>query len=1583
MTKQVTAKRVAALLVCVLMFFSIALITVDNVKAADERPTFEQYKASYYIDYSPYTYYKSNEFNLPYRSIVEECRSSPAFVSLLVSWEVTTFSLSDIDEKSMKKVGYYEAFLYDILYEGQDKKNISNELEKCVKGIEASSYKKMISVFNADKDLFKGVNKSTKIKDLSPEQLQKFTDGIKAIDDFKDALDIIGDIKDVLEFCSDCQDVIIKLSKVEAIQNLGPEYAEVLRQVSSKTSDWALKLACDNMAKICEGSITYEDCVALMFGELTLTTAVDLAFDAANKAVMTDLGAVGIGITAGQTAGKLLGEALFAGKSSFENYYEMAALYDFENNLRNVVTGYENSYSLSNAYKTDKNARLFNTSFEMLMKTFQLGCDLSAKYYKTAKLDGAVNQILCFFNGKREEEYKKIEFSLDLIKSDIAFVAEYANNELYNYYLSLTDEEVIEAVGALPVEIINSNDGKKYDSDTFTVWLKDFKDEIEPYNWYSVYEPVKLEKDLVVFGSMNLKIGSINPNGHAVNSGSLDLNGHTLTVYGDVIHEFGGVYINGGTLNVMGDYRVQNRTLNEEKTDYDYSSSNGYVIMDNENDYIFVKGDFCIQSQSRSSVFQSGKLEIKGDFYQNKGDQYSCNNFNAIDSHVVIFSGSDQQIIYFENPADSGFNILDLQNPNIRITNGIRDWKLDKNISLDSLTTYGTLNINGYKLTVSGDFIQNQGEIILNKGELHIENDFTIKGYSVDIDGGILKVEGNIIQESGKMLFDGGKAYIEDNYRIQTKSYDNSRNKDVYGNSEGTLTMNNDDDYLFIGKDFYTQSYWGTNGNTLTAGTMEIKGNFNQCHNDAHYISQENFAATGSHKVVLSGENTQILYFDDPMYSGFNNVELQNTSILIPNGIKDWKLDKDVTIDSLISYGKINVNSHSLTVTGDFIQKDGSILANDGQLHVKGSMIQDKGGLYINKGNVIIDSDYRIQSRTYDPTKDEYVYGTSNAYVVMENERDYIYVGGDFYTQSGYSSSFNRLIDGVLEIKGNFFQKEWGGVIQNNSDYNFDAEGNHTVILSGNQLQEISFDNPQSSGFNKLSLKNPSICITNGIRNWTLDTDVTIDTLTSYGTIDINGHKLLVTGDYIQKQGSLQLNGGQLSIQGSFFVENNNVDINGGVLIVQQDTVQEKGNMVIGGGKFYNYGNYRIQSKKFDTAKDEYVYKESEGALVMNNDSDYVLVGKDFYTQSYWGTNGNLLIAGVLEVKGNFTQLHNEYNSQSAYNFKATNSHKTILSGDQIQTVEFDDFENSCINNLELTKPKSTGYVFSPDPCWKGTLTELSETPDTDVKSSDIDTTFDTKTDTSTDTSTESDTDTDSDNFVTVDNIIFAENSDGTYSVTGSKTAESIVIPDTIAGKKVSSINTNAFKDNNTLKNVSIQKGVRSIGESAFENCYALEKVEIPASVIQIDGDAFAGCDKLTIYGLPNSYAEQYAEEQGLTFVDITSVNSDSDTDTTRDTGTDSDKTSDTDKQSEPDKPEIPDNTPKGTYGDLDGDEEITANDALTILRASVGMADLTPDQIAFADVDGDGDITANDALAVLRYSVGMGDGGNVGKEIA
>ena len=60
-------------------------------------------------------------------------------------------------------------------------------------------------------------------------------------------------------------------------------------------------------------------------------------------------------------------------------------------------------------------------------------------------------------------------------------------------------------------------------------------------------------------------------------------------------------------------------------------------------------------------------------------------------------------------------------------------------------------------------------------------------------------------------------------------------------------------------------------------------------------------------------------------------------------------------------------------------------------------------------------------------------------------------------------------------------------------------------------------------------------------------------------------------------------------------------------------------------------------------------------------------------------------------------------------------------------------------------------------------------------------------------------------------------------------------------------------------------------------------------------------------------------------------------------------------------------------FGDVDGDKEITATDALYILQYAVGMRQFTDEQKDLAKVtteDGSGNIEVSDALAVLQFSV-------------
>ena len=68
--------------------------------------------------------------------------------------------------------------------------------------------------------------------------------------------------------------------------------------------------------------------------------------------------------------------------------------------------------------------------------------------------------------------------------------------------------------------------------------------------------------------------------------------------------------------------------------------------------------------------------------------------------------------------------------------------------------------------------------------------------------------------------------------------------------------------------------------------------------------------------------------------------------------------------------------------------------------------------------------------------------------------------------------------------------------------------------------------------------------------------------------------------------------------------------------------------------------------------------------------------------------------------------------------------------------------------------------------------------------------------------------------------------------------------------------------------------------------------------------------------------------------------------------------------------------------GDADGDGCITSLDALTALRASVFVDELTEEQLLALDVDGDGMVTSIDAVSILRYSIGKSYIGTIGSVI-
>lgn len=138
------------------------------------------------------------------------------------------------------------------------------------------------------------------------------------------------------------------------------------------------------------------------------------------------------------------------------------------------------------------------------------------------------------------------------------------------------------------------------------------------------------------------------------------------------------------------------------------------------------------------------------------------------------------------------------------------------------------------------------------------------------------------------------------------------------------------------------------------------------------------------------------------------------------------------------------------------------------------------------------------------------------------------------------------------------------------------------------------------------------------------------------------------------------------------------------------------------------------------------------------------------------------------------------------------------------------------------------------------------------------------------------------------------------------------------------------------LTGVQLPNTVTNIGDYAFFGCELMKEIEIPKSVTEIgekaigyldtDGKKIAG---FTIYGTPGSAAQQYAEENGFTFI-----------------------------EAEPDY----------TLGDVDENGSVDISDLRLVLRAVCGKTELTETQKLAADVEADNDVNIQDLRMILRY---------------
>ena len=832
------------LISCILLLAmgALFLASANHVQADQEYLSFDQYKAEHYINYSSYEYFMSDDFKMPYRTTVEKDRSSATFNSLLAAWEVATFSGSNVVEMANKRKGYYEAFLFDIIYTGTDAVNVTDSMNAGIKATQASVLSKVTKLMD------EGYYKDIDVRKLTEESYAKLVSGLEKCGEFNDIFSAVNNVGKYVQYANDIETLVYRMAKIEAICGQSKEYAEVLRDMSKNTTDETLAAACDEMASICDGVMSAKLMDAIMTGEEVVTNVSKWVTDKIWDCVIDSLGVCGIGITAGQAVGKWASGVLFSTDKTIETYYEMSALYNFDNAIRKVVKDYEQQYS---RYSSDsvEYAKKFNASVELMLKTQELGCDISIKDAEYKYEKGVANVFVSRFNGKKEAmaSYKK---SLQGIKKNISFIYTFANGDLYNCYKDEYCSNVSDDLGM--TDVSTTDDGSSASKADEKQVTQELIRTAEACCKKEINEPMKLTGNVTYYGDVYV-------------SSDLNLNGYKCTVYGNLIQSSGTLTLNGGTLDVSGDYRMEEENV-DSTGNISYSYGSSMLFMTNSDDIVNVGGTFennVWGVRSYNSDLQAGIMSVKGDFICKVN-----NGFCTGGTHKVILNGTGVQKVQIAD-GGTGFNELDIQNDNVVfIANTyMKGFKANHDITLNVsqgqvLSISGTLDLNGHtlyapgNLTLTGNGVNVKGGSIVVDGNLNLSCD-------VNLGGGKLQVKGNLIQSDDILTVAGGTVDVSGDYRMENENVDSTGNVS-YSDCSAELNMTNASDCVNVGGTF---EFDASNGD-LTDGIICIKKDF--------IIKSEywRFNPTGNHTIKLDGDKVQKIQIDNSSNNKINNLYL-------------------------------------------------------------------------------------------------------------------------------------------------------------------------------------------------------------------------------------------------------------------------------------------------------------------------------------------------------------------------------------------------------------------------------------------------------------------------------------------------------------------------------------------------------------------------------------------------------------------------------------------------------------------------------------------------------------------------------------
>lgn len=377
----------------------------------------------------------------------------------------------------------------------------------------------------------------------------------------------------------------------------------------------------------------------------------------------------------------------------------------------------------------------------------------------------------------------------------------------------------------------------------------------------------KEEIEVISLGNWNIGSGILSVEGDVIttNGGTFDCNAGLVEVKGSFIKTNTDMDIESGELYIDKDFIMADYDEEHDK----YNLTKGSFVMSKSEGYVKVKGDVIINNSLSVSggyptylYYQKGTMEIGGSYIV-LADSYR--NFRSSSSyeHHIVFSGENVEHKIDLQKSDFGFGHISVEDGgSLFVENYFRAVELesDLNIRTNSSVKFTGFDQNTYNVNIyRNDAPVDEVNIIaddwrVNGGKLTIDGNLTMSSTgSLNCNDGIVSVTGNYAQTAGSLVVEDGEFNIDGDCIMA--SYNKNTNK--YNAANVRFCMEDKVGIVRVKGSFYINSS-NSYASELDNGKLYIAGNFHEYGTS----NNEDFAATENHLTILNGTTHQTVIFE-------------------------------------------------------------------------------------------------------------------------------------------------------------------------------------------------------------------------------------------------------------------------------------------------------------------------------------------------------------------------------------------------------------------------------------------------------------------------------------------------------------------------------------------------------------------------------------------------------------------------------------------------------------------------------------------------------------------------------------------------